>query len=83
MPKTMEKQIELKVSYQAFLKVVEELSLEEKVELWKTLDRELAEIEDKLILKNPRILKQIQTARAEVEKGHYVGAKELLKLKGK
>lgn len=83
MPKTAEKKIQLNVAYKTFLELIEQLSLKEKFELWELLDRELADMEDELMLKNPKILKRIQESKAEVEKGHYIGAKELEKMKGR
>jgi uncharacterized protein YPO0396 len=64
--------IQLKVSFSAFTRLMEQLQPEDMLRLRQWLDEKLAEYEDKLMLANPRIMAEIREAKMEYEAGEYV-----------
>jgi hypothetical protein len=72
-----ERDIQLKVSFSAFTRLIEQLQPEDMLRLREWLDEKLAEYEDELMLANPRIMTEIREARMEYEAGEYVKLDEL------
>jgi len=72
-----ERDIQLKVSFSAFKRLIEQLQPEDILRLRQWLDEKLAEYEDELMLANPRIMAEIREARMEYEAGEYVKLDEL------
>jgi len=72
-----ERDIQLKVSFSAFKRLIEQLQPEDMLRLRQWLDEKLAEYEDELMLANPRIMAEIREARMEYEAGEYVKLDEL------
>jgi uncharacterized protein YPO0396 len=72
-----ERDIQLKVPFSAFTRLMEQLQPEDMLRLRQWLDEKLAEYEDELMLANPRIMAEIREARMEYEAGEYVKLDEL------
>ncbi|MFB0534702.1 MAG: hypothetical protein ACETWR_06950 [Anaerolineae bacterium] len=67
-----ERDIQLKVPFSAFTKLMERLRPEDMLRLREWLDEKLAEYEDELMLADPHIMAEIREARMEYEAGEYV-----------
>jgi hypothetical protein len=67
-----ERDIQLKVPFSAFTRLMEQLQPEDVLRLRQWLDEKLAEYEDELMLANPRIMVEIREALVEYEAGEYV-----------
>lgn len=60
------------VSFDKLIASISTLSTEEKIQLWKVLDEQLAQIEEKMLEQSPTVLAEIREARADYEVGDYL-----------
>ncbi len=67
----------LRVPFSAVTGLIEKLEPSEWLMLREWLDEKLAEREDELMLKNPRVMREIREALSEYRAGNHVTAKAL------
>jgi hypothetical protein len=73
----MAREKHLQVPFSALVGMLEKLEPKDWLLLREWLDEKLAEREDKLMLANPRVMREIHEAMAEYRAEKYVTAKEL------
>lgn len=73
----MKREKNLQVPFSAITALIEKLRPEDWLILREWLDERLAEREDELMLKNPRVMREIHAALAEYRAGNYVTLDEL------
>ncbi len=79
----MRSEKQLQVPLSAVTGLIEKLKPSDWLLLRQWLDEKLAEREDELMLKNPRIMREIRESQAEYKAGNYVSAKALRTSLGK
>lgn len=77
MAELQSKELHLTLPFSTLTEIVGQLSPEDMWMLREWLDEKLAEYEDELMLRNPRIMAEIREAQAEYEAGNYVSLEEL------
>ena len=73
----MTRQKNLQVPFSAVTGLIEKLEPRDWLILREWLDEKLAEREDDLMLKNPRVMREVREALAEYAAGNFSTAKEL------
>ena len=73
----MTRQKSLRVPFSAVTGLIEKLEPRDWLMLREWLDEKLAEREDELMLKNPRVMREIREALTEYRAGNYVTPKTL------
>lgn len=64
--------IKLWIYFESLVKAVSNLDIEQKQQLWKILDDEIAIVEDDLEESNPQVQTGIEAARKAYEAGEYM-----------
>ncbi|MCZ6677594.1 MAG: hypothetical protein O7E52_10120 [Candidatus Poribacteria bacterium] len=69
---------EILIPIETLMRVVENLAYDSKFSLWEMLNEDLADYEDHLLATNPEIQKEIEEAKASVERSEYVTLEDFL-----
>ncbi len=68
--------IKLQIPFESLVEVIPNLDIEQKQQLWKILDEEMAVIEDDLEETNSQIQSEIIAARKAYDTGEYMTLEE-------
>ena len=67
-----QERVELSIPFESLVDSVAKLSLRDKLRLWESLDKQMAQTEEEIWEQDPTVQAEIRKARAAYQAGDYV-----------
>ena len=75
--------VKMSIPFESLLESISKLKLQDKLRLWKSLNEQLAQIEEESYEANPTIQSEIREARIAYQAGDYVTLDEYISTQSK